>query len=429
MLQASQEPIDTEKGEVSQAVQPQPAPSSPIPNGGFKAWLQVLGAHLLFFNSWGIVNTFGAYQAYYETDLLKSKSASEISWIGTFQGFLLIVFGIISGPFFDQGHHRALLIVGTFLVAFGMMMTSLATEYWQLFLAQGLVVGLGTGCLFLPSVAIVATYFSTKRALATGITAAGGSVGSVIYPIVFRKLQPKIGFPWATRVIAFIGLGTLTISILVMRTRVPHPKKSRSLVDMSAFGSGPFILFSIGLFLAFMGLYIPFFYIIVYAQNKIHLDGNLSFYLLSVLNGASVFGRILPGLLADKFGSLNVLISYSLGAAIVGYCWLAVHNLGGIVVFCIFYGFLSGAVVSLPSTVVASLVPELRLMGTWMGMCFCFAGLGFLIGNPIAGAIINIETNDFTGGLIFAATTVIAGSVAFIGVRILKMKTLQGFKV
>ncbi|PQE02909.1 MFS monocarboxylate transporter protein [Rutstroemia sp. NJR-2017a BVV2] len=309
------------------------------------------------------------------------------------------------------------------------MMTSLATEYWQLFLAQGLVVGLGTGCLFLPSVAIVATYFSTKRALATGITAAGGSVGSVIYPIVFRKLQPKIGFPWATRVIAFIGLGTLIISILVMRTRVPHPKKSRSLVDMSAFKSGPFILFSIGLFLAFMGLYIPFFYIIVYAQNKIHLDGNLSFYLLSVLNGASVFGRIVPGLLADKFGSLNVLISCSLGAAIVGYCWLAVHNLGGIVVFCIFYGFLSGAVVSLPSTVVASLVPELRLMGTWMGMCFCFAGLGFLIGNPIAGAIINIETNDFTGGLVFAATTVIAGSIAFIGVRILKMKTLQGFKV
>lgn len=33
---------------------PAPAPSqqSQIPNGGLQAWLQVLGAHLLFFNSW-----------------------------------------------------------------------------------------------------------------------------------------------------------------------------------------------------------------------------------------------------------------------------------------------------------------------------------------------------------------------------------------
>lgn len=32
-----------------------------IPNGGTKAWLQVLGAFFLFFNSWGIINTFGEY--------------------------------------------------------------------------------------------------------------------------------------------------------------------------------------------------------------------------------------------------------------------------------------------------------------------------------------------------------------------------------
>jgi len=31
---------------------PAPSPSSDIPDGGFHAYLQVLGAHLLFFNSW-----------------------------------------------------------------------------------------------------------------------------------------------------------------------------------------------------------------------------------------------------------------------------------------------------------------------------------------------------------------------------------------
>ncbi|KAG9907178.1 hypothetical protein KCU94_g4191, partial [Aureobasidium melanogenum] len=47
-----------------------------IPNGGTKAWLQVLGAWVLFFNSWGIINTFGAYQTYYETGILSSSSPS-----------------------------------------------------------------------------------------------------------------------------------------------------------------------------------------------------------------------------------------------------------------------------------------------------------------------------------------------------------------
>lgn len=57
------------------------------------------------------------------------------------------------------------------------MMTSLGTSYYQIFLAQGVVVGLGAGCLFVPSVAIVSTYFTSKRALMTGFTAAGGSIG------------------------------------------------------------------------------------------------------------------------------------------------------------------------------------------------------------------------------------------------------------
>lgn len=324
--------------------------------------------------------------------------------------------GSVTGPVFDLGYFRSTLSVGAFLVVFGLMMTSLGTDYYQIFLAQGLCVGLGTGCLFLPSVAIVATYFSTKRALATGIAAAGGSIGSVIYPIVFRKLQPQIGFPWATRVLGFIALFTLTISVLLMKPRLPPPSKTRSLIDRGAFRSLPYVVFSIGLFLAFIGLYIPFFYIVLSAERRFRLAGDLSNYMLSVLNAASVFGRIIPGLLADKFGSLEILTYCTISAAIISFAWTAVHDLGGLVVYCLFYGFLSGAVVSLPATVVAGLVPELRLMGTWMGMSFSFAGLGLLIGNPIAGTIINVAENKFTGGFIFSASTVIAAGVIFVGV-------------
>jgi MFS family permease len=368
------------------------------------------------------VNTFGAYQAYYE-NYLTDSSSSEISWIGTFQGFLLIIFGIIGGPIFDRGYFRALLATGIFLVVFGMMMTSLATTYWQIFLAQGLCVGLGASCLFLPSVAIVATYFSTKRALAIGISAAGGSTGSVIYSIIFHRLQSKVGASWATRVIGFIALCTLSISMMVMKTRISPPTHPRSLFDRTAFRSIYFVLFSVGLFLIFTGLYIPFFYVVIYAQRKIGITEDLTFYLLSVLNASSAAGRIIPGLLADKFGSLEIMTICAISAAILSYAWVAIQSLGGIVIFCLLYGFASGAVVSLPSSIVAEMVPDLQLLGTWMGMSFTFAGVGLLIGNPIAGVLINIEDNRFSHGFIFGATVVMAASVVFVLILLIRLTT------
>lgn len=72
--------------------------------------------------------------------------------------------------------------MGSTLGVFGMMMTSICKEYWQVILAQGIVVGGGAGCLLLPSVAVMPQYFTTKRAFATGIAAAGSSVGMENHP-------------------------------------------------------------------------------------------------------------------------------------------------------------------------------------------------------------------------------------------------------
>ena len=55
-------------------------------------------------------------------------------------------------------------------------------------LAQGFCIGLGGGMLFVPSVAILPTYFSTKIGLAIGLAAAGSSMGG---KIVSRFISPS----------------------------------------------------------------------------------------------------------------------------------------------------------------------------------------------------------------------------------------------
>ena len=70
---------------------------------------------------------------------------------------------------FDAGYMRSMLYVGTILNVLGLMMTSICKTYWQLVLAQGVMIGIGDGCLFLTSVAIVPQYFTTRQAIPQGI--------------------------------------------------------------------------------------------------------------------------------------------------------------------------------------------------------------------------------------------------------------------
>ncbi|KAL4782546.1 major facilitator superfamily domain-containing protein [Aspergillus varians] len=381
------------------------------PNGGVQAWLQILGSFFLFFNSWGIVNAFGAFQSYYETSLLHDESSSNVSWIGAIQAFLLLIIGVITGPLYDSGYFYFLLLTGSSLIVLGFMTLSACTAYWQVLLAQAFCIGLGNGCLYIPAVAIIPQYFSTRRPIATAIAASGSSFGGVIYPIVFRRLQPQIGFGWATRVLGFLALATTLCSIAVMRVRQTSQKK-RVLTEISAFREIPYTLFCTAMFCGYIGFFIPIFYIEQYAIAKNAIPGTFSpFYLVSILNAASIPGRIVPGLLARRISPLTILMWSALISGLLSLCWTAIHNAGGLIAFAVLYGFFSGAFVSLPAVALTTLTPNLDTLGTRMGMCSMLCGLGSLCGSPVAGAILD-NTRSYLGVQLYSGLTI--GATGFI---------------
>lgn len=338
--------------------------------------------------------------------------------------------GAFAGPLYDKGYLRSMLISGSFFIVFGLMMTSISTEYYQVFLAQGVSVGLGCGLLLIPSMAVLAGYFTTKRALVIGIAASGGSMGALIYPIVFKRLQLQISFGWATRVIAFIALGTLTFSTMLVKRRVSASKEARALIDPTAFRSPSFLLFTLGIFLYFMGLYFPFFYVSTWAERYLGTDDETAFYLFSILNAGSMFGRIIPGLLADRVGSINMVVPMIMITGLLSFAWLGVHTFGELVVFCIFYGFFSGASVSLPGSIIVTITPELNKVGTWMGMCFSIGSIGLLIGNPIAGAILDASSDgSFVAAQCFSGGIVLAGGLGLGALRYVKLREGSGWKI
>ncbi|WFD00411.1 hypothetical protein MYAM1_003160 [Malassezia yamatoensis] len=390
-----------------------------IPDGGLTAWLQVLGSFFMFFNTWGVVNAFGVYQTFYERDFLASEGASRISWIGSVQACILMVSGVITGPLFDLGYYRSLLVAGTILSVFAVMMTSICKEYWQVMLAQAVCMGIGNGCLFVPCVGILSTYFSRKRSLAVGMASSGSSLGAVIYSIVFHRLVDRIGFGNATRVIGYMMLGMLVITTICMKTRFT-PTEKRDFLALDAFREPPFVYFCLAVFFGFLGLYIPFYYISAYAIDKVGVNSNLGFYLVPILNAGSIGGRLLPNYTADIFGPLNVMIPFTAACLVLAFAWLGINNAAGLIVFAVLYGFCSGTYVSMPPSTVASLTKDMHHVGSRIGTCFLGGGIGILVGSPIAGALVNLEEKSFWKAQVFCGVFVSAAVVCLVLARVAK---------
>ena len=358
------------------------------------------------------------FQTYYEEGQLFTASSSNIAWIGAIQAFLLLFIGSISGPIFDRGYLRLLLAVGSILTILGYMMLSLCKSYWQVLLAQGFCIGIGGGCLFTPAIALLPTYFRKRLGLAVGLSAAGSSMGGIIYPIVFYKLVYQIGFGWATRVIGFIALGTLIVPNLVMKQRI-KPPKARAMIDTTAFTDVPYLLYILGSITGFLGLYVMLFYLSFFGEVQGYTDQSLSFYVIPILNAASVFGRTVPNYISDKTGPLNMIGPGALICGIMIFCMMAVKSAAGVVVIAAFFGFFSGVFVALPPVCFAVLTKDKTKIGTRIGMGFAVIACSVLCGGPGSGAILGTSGTDlhWNRTWVFGGVFTVASGCIFVFVR------------
>lgn len=390
----------------------------PPPDGGASAWTQALMGHLIVFNTWGYINSFGVFQTYYVTAL--NHPPSDISWVGSVQIFLLFFVGTFSGRATDYGLFRLTFLIGSMFQLIGVFMTSLSTSYWQLFLAQGVCTGLGNGLIFCPALSLLSTYFSSKRSLAIGIAASGSATGGLVFPVIVQQLLPKIGFPWTVRVIGFVMLAVQAVTLTFTKPRLP-PRKTGPLVEWAAFAELPYLLFSLGMFLNFWGLYFAFYYVGSFGRNILHVSQTDSINTLLILNGVGLFGRLIPNHLADRFfGPLNTLIPFAFVSGLLLYCWAAVSSKGGLVGFAVIYGLFAAGIQSLFPATLSSLTTDLKKAGVRMGMVFTVVSFACLTGPPLAGALIQRDNGNYLYAQVFAGSVLMGGCATLLAGRVAK---------
>lgn len=187
---------------------------------------------------------------------------------------------------FDNYGPKWLLLIGTFLHVFGLMMTSISKEYYQFFLAQGICSPLGASFVFSPALSCTATWFEKRRALAFGVVSSGSSLGGVVFPTMLSRLLPTIGFGWTIRIAGFIVLALLVVANLTVRSRiVPVPRPVRFTDYTSPFSEAPFVLLMLASCCGFFAMFVPINYIVLEAQED-GVSRDLAGYLLTILNAA-----------------------------------------------------------------------------------------------------------------------------------------------
>lgn len=287
-------------------------------------------------------------------------------------------------------------------------MLSLCTEYYQFFLAQGVLLGPSMAFIMSGPITNVSRHFSKHRGLAMGVTIAGSSIGGVVWPIMLDELLNTRGmsFGWTLRIVGFTMLPLLAAVSLFVRPPVGFQASTKKGLDKSILKQPAFLTLCGALAIYYLGFFTPFFYVSSYAVD-LGKDYSFSFHLISILNGASFFGRITGGFSGDRLGMFNTSILAAFLSAIICYCWTAVKSDAGLIVWSLAYGYASGAIMNLQIACAAQLATP-QTLGIAMGMVMGSVSLTGLVGTPISGQLVQ---HGWIALSTFAASSMAVGTI------------------
>ncbi|GAB1202391.1 hypothetical protein APSETT445_001004 [Aspergillus pseudonomiae] len=202
-----------------------------------------------------------------------------------------------------------------------------------------------------------------------------------------------------------------------MVTRLPSNNSKSCMVDLRSLREPAFTMTSLAVTAAEVGLMVVITYLPSYASSH-GLTGSLSYELMSIFSATSIPGRVIPGLLADRWGRFNVMIATgSVCTILILALWLTANeSKAAIISFAAFFGFWAGPAISLSPVCVAQ-ISKTGDYGKRYGTTNTIMALCLLVAIPVAGEILktqNPSTHQETvywglivfSGLSYACSTV-----------------------
>lgn len=296
---------------------------------------------------------------------------SEMGWntdqISSILAFRFALFGLMA-PFsailMERFGVRNVVCAALALIAGGMALATAATQLWQLFLAWGLMLGIGSGMTALVLAAVVANrWFSARRGLVIGLLTASSATGQLAFLPAAAWLIEHMG--WRVAVVPVL-VACAVLAVLVFACMRNRPAD----VGLAAFGEvpaavpatpapppapltlrGPFVVLRDAMRNQAFWVLAGTFFICGLSTNGliqthfIALCGDFGMgpvpaaSALAMMGAFDFVGTILSGWLSDRYDSRKLLFWYY-GLRGLSLFWLphSTFTLYGLSIFAMFYG-------------------------------------------------------------------------------------------
>ena len=392
-----------------------------FPEGGLRAWSVVAGAFLVLFPSFGFMVSIGTLQNYWQRHQLRDYTVRDVGWIPSVFVYLALGLGIWVGPVFDRHGHKWLTWGGGAAYVVMMFVLAQCEQYWQFMLVVGLWGGATGACLPTTSLGIVGHWFRRRRGFAAAIAMCGSSFGGLAIPLMLRRTLALYGYAWAIRILAFTFAGCILVGNLLLRPRL-YPDQTQSLsvkkiMNLKLFGDWRLLLLTLSIFGFELVLFGALGLLPTYARSNGQYTDNTSFYVISIMNGLSCLGRLIPGLISDYVGRYNMMAVMTLVTLLFMLAlWLPLgtSSLAGLYAFVALFGFGTGTWMALVSPCVAQIC-RVEEFGRYFGTLYFIASFATLVCIPIGGEMLEAVGPKVLVGFFCAITA--ASLATFLGSR------------
>ena len=315
------------------------------------------------------------------------STAATVNWLCMGVGAFL--WGWLS----DRYGTRIVVLIGGILLGLGLVSASRATTLGEFQLLFGVLVGLASGSFYTPLTATTTRWFVQNRSLAVALVSAGVGLGSTTVGPLARYLITA--YDWRVAMFVIGNLAWLVIIPMSLLVREPAAgavdagrggvtgADGRELTAGQALRTPQFAAIALAYFCCCAAHSGPIFHMVTHAIDR-GVTAMAAVTVLSVAGLASLGGRIVCGLVADRVGAKRTLVVGLAIQALAVTLYIFTRNLASFYALSVMFGFAYGGVMPLYAILVREYFGA-RIMGTAFGAVALVSTLGMSIGPPIGG--------------------------------------------
>ena len=352
-------------------------------NRALHGWVAVASAFTLMFVGFGAAYSFGAFFKAFQAEF--GAPRGDVALAFSVAAFVWFVGGAPGGVLADRFGPRRVTLAGVACLVAALYLAGSAGSVGMLYATYSIGIGAGVGLVYVPAVGAVQPWFTSNRALASGIAVAGIGAGNFAVPPLVAHWIDVYGWRGA-----FVALAVFTLVLGgVAAAAIDAPPKTAGAPRdgtplRTALRTPQFVLLYVSITACGVGLFVPMVHLGPFALDHGYSEGE-GVALVSLIGLGSLLGRFVIGPFADRLGRRSSLAAMYAGLGAMLLVWWGASAYWLLALFALLFGAFYGGSVALLPTIVMDLYGARAVSGI-IGFLYTGAGVGTLLGPWLAGA-------------------------------------------